>query len=96
MSANDKQVGGDHYKGKKVQHWDFVYMHNLDYFQGQITKYVVRWRDKGGLEDLHKAQHYLEKYLELLSLDANIPARPSDPEHSQRLGDAGGGYVDQD
>lgn len=63
--ANSRQVGGDHYKLRKFQHWDMVAMFDLDYFQGQITKYVIRWKDKNGLQDLEKAQHFLEKYIEL-------------------------------
>lgn len=39
-------------------------MYNWDYFQGQITKYVMRWRRKGGIQDLKKALHVLEKYIE--------------------------------
>lgn len=65
MSANDRQVGGNHYQKHVVQHWDIVAMYGLDYFQGQITKYVMRWRDKGGVEDLEKARHFLDKYIEL-------------------------------
>ena len=64
MPANDKQVGGDHYKNK-VQHWDWAASNDLDYFQGSITKYVARWKNKNGLEDLKKAQHFLEKYIEM-------------------------------
>jgi hypothetical protein len=30
-----------------------------------ITKYVMRWKLKGGMEDLEKAAHFLEKYMEL-------------------------------
>lgn len=64
--ANSRQVGGSHYKAPgKVEHWDFVHQHNLDYFQGQITKYVMRWKEKNGVQDLEKAQHFLEKYIEL-------------------------------
>jgi len=63
MSANDRQVGGSHYAGE-IQHWDFVIANDLDYFQGQITKYVTRWKKKNGVKDLEKAQHFLEKYLE--------------------------------
>ena len=62
---NKKQVGGQHYKGVDIEHWDWVHSNNLDYFQGQITKYVIRWKDKNGLEDLEKAKHFLEKYIEL-------------------------------
>lgn len=66
MSANDTQVGGDHYKSPgKVEHWDIVAQHDLDYFQGQITKYVMRWKKKNGLQDLEKAEHFLAKYLEV-------------------------------
>ena len=66
--ANETQIGGSHYKTQtsdKPQHWDIVAMHNLDYFQGQITKYVMRWKNKNGLQDLQKAQHFLQKYIEL-------------------------------
>lgn len=65
MSANDKQVGGTHYGGGALQHWDVVSIMELDYFQGQITKYVMRWKKKNGVEDLKKAAHFLEKYIEL-------------------------------
>jgi len=64
MGANEKQVGGKHYQ-TSMQHWDYVVANNLDYFQGQITLYVTRWKKKGGIEDLRKAQHFLEKYIEI-------------------------------
>lgn len=65
MSANDKQVAGTHYKAG-IEHWDFVVANDLDYFQGQITKYVTRWKKKNGITDLLKAQHFLEKYIEVV------------------------------
>lgn len=66
MTANTKQVGGSHYSQHgALQHWDIVAHFGLDYFQGQITKYVMRWKDKNGLQDLQKAQHFLEKYIEI-------------------------------
>ena len=64
MSANDKQVGGQHYKGVKVEHWDFVRMHNIQYMEAQIIKYVMRHRYKNGKEDIEKAKHFLDKLLE--------------------------------
>mgnify|MGYP003406630110 CR=1 FL=1 len=71
MSANEKQVGGEHYKNDDgPQHWDMVYAFKLDYFQGNITKYLFRWRKKHGVEDLKKAMHYLEKYIEIAEIDA--------------------------
>lgn len=66
MRANDRQVGGHHYQQEgAIQHWDFVASNNLDYFQGQITKYIARWRKKNGIQDLEKAKHFLEKYIEV-------------------------------
>lgn len=67
MPANDRQEGGDHYKGAYTQeHWDYAWQRNFDFFQYVITKYVERHKRKKGLEDLRKAAHYLQKYIELL------------------------------
>lgn len=64
--ANKTQVAGSHYsKHGAIQHWDIVVHFGLDYFQGQITKYLMRWRDKGGIQDLRKAAHFLQKYIEV-------------------------------
>ena len=87
MSANEKQVGGSHYRSD-IQHWDYVVANDLDYFQGQITKYVTRWKKKNGLKDLLKAQHFLEKYIEISSLNRTVTF---DDE-----GGATPGYVNQD
>jgi hypothetical protein len=65
MGANDRQVGGAHYKVGGEEHWDRVARLGLDYFQGQITKYVERWKGKGGIQDLEKARHFLDKYIEV-------------------------------
>lgn len=66
MKANDIQVAGDHYKQYgDLQPWDAIAIWNLDYFEGNALKYIVRWRDKGGIQDLRKAIHYLEKKIEI-------------------------------
>lgn len=80
MAANDRQVGGSHYRSP-IQHWDYVWANNLDYFQGQITKYVTRWREKNGLQDLLKARHFLDKYIELVGGDGKL----QDPELTMSL-----------
>lgn len=67
MSANEEQVGGMHYKQQKIQPWDFIAANKLGYFEGNVVKYVARWRLKGGLGDLQKARHYLDKLIELES-----------------------------
>jgi hypothetical protein len=65
MDVDDKQVDGNHYKNTEIQHWNYVAANNLDYFAGQITKYVTRWKKKNGVKDLEKARHFLDKYIEL-------------------------------
>lgn len=69
MSANEIQVAGSHYKTKAIQPWDYIAANELGYFEGNIIKYVSRWRDKGGVQDLLKAQHYLDKLIELQNKD---------------------------
>lgn len=67
--ANAQQVGGGHYKGTTYQHWDFVMIALAGrYLEGNITKYITRWRKKNGLEDLKKARHYLTKLIEQFNL----------------------------
>lgn len=61
--ANQKQIGGTHYK-TSIEPWDAIVSWELGYLDGNVVKYVARWRKKGGLADLKKAQHYLEKLIE--------------------------------
>lgn len=72
-TANARQVAGTHYQvAKATQHWDYVAINSLGYFDGQISKYISRWPTKhsttaGKLDDLNKAHHFLEKLIELTS-----------------------------
>ena len=58
-SAKDRQEGGDHYK-IKIQPYDFIMSNNLNFFQGNVIKYVVRYLKKSKIEDLNKIIHYCE------------------------------------
>jgi hypothetical protein len=64
MSSRERQVGGDHYKQKAIQPWDIITEYHLDFFEGNVLKYLLR-RKGDRLEDLKKAQHYLERKIEL-------------------------------
>ena len=66
MSVNDEQVGGEHYQ-KPIQPWDYITLNRLGYLEGNIIKYVTRYKEKNGLQDLYKAKHYLEKLIEVNS-----------------------------
>lgn len=64
-TANSKQVAGDHYKKYgDFQPWDAVIAWNLGYLEGTALKYIARWKDKGGINDIKKAIHFLEKLVE--------------------------------
>ena len=64
MSAIDKQIGGDHYKGMAIQPIQYIQANKLSYIEGNIVKYISRWRDKNGIEDLLKIKHYVEFLIE--------------------------------
>lgn len=63
--VNQEQVGGDHYKVGEFDHWDMVEMSGLGYLEGCATKYIARHKKKNGYEDLKKAEHYINKLIEL-------------------------------
>lgn len=64
--ANVKQIQGNHYKKYgSLQPWDVITTWNLGYLEGTSLKYIARWRDKGGLDDIRKAIHFLEKLIEV-------------------------------
>jgi hypothetical protein len=65
--ANEEQVGGDHYRNKAIQPWDYIASNNLGYLEGCVIKYVSRYKEKGGMQDLEKAAHYLQKLMEIQS-----------------------------
>jgi|TARA_Y100000034_G_C6781609_1_gene349428 hypothetical protein len=64
MSKKEKVKHPSHYN-KGIEMWDYAHSHNLDFFEGNIVKYITRWKDKNGIEDLHKAKQYLDKLIEL-------------------------------
>jgi hypothetical protein len=65
MSALDKQVSGSHYKQFKIQPIEFITKNNIPFIEGNVIKYICRWKDKNGLEDLDKVIHYVELLKEL-------------------------------
>ena len=114
MSANDRQVAGHHYQatsapcphcGRGLQHWDISWAFSFDQFQYCISKYIWRRKGPGGLpllDDLEKAKHHLEKYIEVITKayeDADSANRASASQVKGLLdesGHPGRGYVNQD
>ena len=63
------QVGGNHYKKHAIQPIEYCQKNALNYCESNVVKYITRWRDKGGLEDLNKAKHYIDLLIELEGLE---------------------------
>ena len=62
----DKQIGGSHYKDMVIQPFEFISKNELTFFQGNVIKYVCRYKQKNGIQDLEKVIHYCQ--LEILKL----------------------------
>lgn len=82
MQVINTQVGGTHYK-KDIQPWDAmeVWMSKeafQGFLQGNAIKYLARWKEKGGVEDLQKAQHYIQKLIETEAKEKEQGATPED------------------
>lgn len=60
----NNQEGGNHYKNMAIQPIEFIIKNGLGFIEGNIIKYVCRYKDKNGLEDLKKARHYLDMLIE--------------------------------
>ena len=60
-----EQVGGDHYSKLAIQPAEYITKNKLTYLQGNVIKYVTRFKDKNGIEDLQKAKHYIDLLIEL-------------------------------
>ena len=99
MNADERQVGGSHYRDTAnqngiQQHWNRMWLQYREaWFVGNITKYVERYRSKNGLQDLEKARHYLDKLIELETAAAEAELRkqvdplavsPSQPDQRDR------------
>jgi len=59
-----KQVGGDHYVNMAIQPLEYILANNIPFAEGAAIKYISRWRNKGGIQDLRKAIQTLEVIIE--------------------------------
>ena len=64
MKSSEKQVGGKHYLKYKIQPVEFIIKNNIGFVEGNIIKYILRFKEKGGVVDLEKAKHYIELLIE--------------------------------
>jgi hypothetical protein len=82
-SPRDHQIGGGHYRISPLQPWDIIEAWRLNFWQGNIIKYVLRAPYKNGREDFEKARHYLDYLIE--NYDRLFPTSATDnPENLQQ------------
>ena len=63
--ADTTQVGGSHYKDKAIQPIEYIHANGIGFCEGNVIKYVTRWKGKNGVADLEKARHYLDILIQL-------------------------------
>jgi|TARA_R110000796_G_scaffold62051_1_gene143333 hypothetical protein len=68
----DKQIGGSHYKFFPIQPYEFISKNGLTFFQGCVVKYVCRYIEKNGIQDLEKIIHYCELEIQKMKEDKNV------------------------
>ena len=64
IPVNPVTTDPSHYNKLRIEPWDFIQQNKLDFFEGNVVKYICRWKNKGGVDDLRKAITYIEKIIE--------------------------------
>jgi|TARA_R110000803_G_scaffold194674_2_gene257806 hypothetical protein len=64
-SALNNQIGGAHYQMGGIQPIEYIHANDLSFIEGSVVKYISRWRNKGGIQDLEKIKHYVDLLIEL-------------------------------
>jgi len=64
MKAVARQVGGGHYASMKIQPIEYTLANGLGFCEGNVLKYISRWKSKNGVEDLKKARHYIDMLID--------------------------------
>ena len=60
MEAIKHQIGGNHYTTMSIQPAEFILANGIGKYEGDVIQYVTRWRSKGGIDDLKKAQQSIQ------------------------------------
>jgi hypothetical protein len=75
VSALEKQVGGSHYKDMAIQPVEYIHKNGLGFCEGNVVKYITRWKTKNGIEDLKKVIHYAELLIQMEQDNADADPR---------------------
>ena len=69
VEPSNTQIGGNHYQQLAIQPVEYIHKNNLSYNQGNVVKYITRYKDKNGLQDLQKAKHYIDLIIQFEYID---------------------------
>jgi len=64
MTKMKDNVNPSHYKQGNIEVIDFILDQKFSYMEGNVVKYLSRYKFKNGLEDLKKARWYIDKIIE--------------------------------
>lgn len=78
--ANIPQVGDSHYQSFTIQPWEYIVKNNIGWSEGEVIKYVSRWKNKNGVEDLRKAKSVIDNLIaETLQIEKQTPKKVAKP-----------------
>jgi adenine-specific DNA glycosylase len=60
-----ERITPNYYRKGKIEVWDFIIDQKMGFLDGNVVKYVTRYKEKNGIEDLKKAKANLEKLIEV-------------------------------
>jgi len=66
MNVFEKQIGGDHYKKMKIQPIEYILENDLGFCEANIVKYISRYKQKNGIQDVEKVIHYAQMLIDHL------------------------------
>lgn len=66
--GDDDVYHPSHYNQGSIEVIDFIDAHKLGFYEGNIVKYVSRYKYKGGVQDLKKAKFYLDRLISLMEV----------------------------
>lgn len=90
QSAMTRQEDGNHYVNLAIQPVEFIHANNLGFCEGNVVKYVSRWKRKNGIADLYKAKHYIELLIEMEELENEAEYQQSAIDSSKDPNEYGG------
>lgn len=89
-SALSRQEGGNHYVDLAIQPVEYIHANNLGFCEGNVVKYISRWKSKNGIADLYKAKHYIDLLIEMEELEDSAEYQQSAIDSSKDSHEYGG------